>query len=149
MQTDLVDHVYSTNETEVRYLIDFYGFSIEGKKGTATGYIHTSQQPDTVPLFRLYAIGISDHFLTTSVTERDHAIKRLGYHLESTLGYVRTEPGPGLVPFYRLHNAPAHDHYYTTSEHEHEDAARNGWAKEGVVGYLYALEDDAPVLTVT
>jgi len=148
MNTDLVDHVYSTNETEVKYLIDFYGFSIEGKKGTATGYIHTEQQPDTIPIFRLYAIGLTDHFYTTSMEERDHAIKRLGYHLEGTLGYVHNSGGPGLVPFYRLHNAPAGDHYYTSSEQEQEDASRNGWAKEGVVGYLYALEDDAPVLTI-
>ncbi|KAF8067862.1 hypothetical protein FPV67DRAFT_1449463 [Lyophyllum atratum] len=148
MNTDLVDHVYSTNEAEVRYLIDFYGFSIEGKKGTTTGYLHTEQQPDTVPLFRLYAIGLTDHFYTTSMEERDNAIKRLGYHLEGTLGYVRTSDGPGLVPLYRLFNAPAADHYYTSSEQEREDASRNGWAEEGVVGYVYALEDDAPVLNL-
>jgi len=148
MSTDLVDHVYSTNESEVKYLCQYYGFSIEGKKGTTTGYIHTSKQPHTIPLFRLYAIGLTDHFLTNSTEERDYVIKRLGYHLEGILGYVYTSSGPGLVPLYRLHNAPAHDHYYTTSDYEMEDAARNGWAKEGVVGYLNALEEDAPVMTV-
>ncbi|KAG5641992.1 hypothetical protein DXG03_003821 [Asterophora parasitica] len=142
MNTDLVDHVYSTNETETKYLIDFYGFSLEGKKGTATGYLYTSEQPYTVPIFRLYSIGLTDHFYTTSALERDHAVKRLGYHIEGTLGYVPTSRAPGLVPFYRLHNSGAHDHYYTTSEQEREDASRNGWAEEEVLGYIFPLEDD-------
>jgi len=136
MNTDLVDHVYSTNKSEIQYLIDFYGFSVEGPKGTTTGLIHCHPQPDTVPLFRLYAIVLTDHLYTASVQERNLAIKRLGYHLEEIVGYVHPSPGPGRVPLYRLYNAPAHDHYYTSSEHEREDAARNGWAEEGVVGFI-------------
>ncbi|KAF5383096.1 hypothetical protein D9615_004977 [Tricholomella constricta] len=149
MNTDRIDHFYSTNDTEVKFLIDFYGFSLEGPKGTTTGYIYTEEQADTVPLFRLYSIGLIDHFYTTSALERDHSVKRLGYHVEGTLGYVYTSSGPGLVPLYRLHNAPAHDHYYTTSEQEREDASRNGWTQEEVVGYIYPLEEDAPVLEIT
>ncbi|KAG6853240.1 hypothetical protein C0991_005827 [Blastosporella zonata] len=150
MQTDLVDHVYSTNSSEIIYLIQFYGFKIEGPKGTTTGYIHTSSSPsgDTVPLYRLYSIGLTDHFLTASEDEKDLAIKRRGYHLEGVLGYVYTTAGAGRVPLYQLHNEPIHDHYYTSSEGEREDASRNGWAEEGVVAYLLPLEDDAPGLVV-
>ncbi|RDB27550.1 hypothetical protein Hypma_003876 [Hypsizygus marmoreus] len=140
MQPDLVDHVYTINKTELNFLISYYGFKLEGKDpdGTTTGFIHTSPQPSTVPLFRLYAIGRTDHLLTTSTEERDLAVKRLGYHLEGVLGYAYTEEGEGLVPFYRLHNSGAHDHYYTSSKEESEDAARNGWVNEGIVGYLFA-----------
>ncbi|KAG5654553.1 hypothetical protein H0H81_000078 [Sphagnurus paluster] len=149
MSTDLVDHVYSTNATELQYLIDFYGFSIEGPKGTGTGYIYTTQQPNTVPVYRLYGIGRTDHFLTTSVQERDLAVKRWGYHVEGILGYIQETPSTGLVPFHRLYNAPIHDHYYTTTEKEREDASRNGWTEEGVLGYIFPLEDDAPALDTT
>ncbi|KAG6820928.1 hypothetical protein H0H93_009702 [Arthromyces matolae] len=151
MQTDLVDHVYSTNASQITYYIHFYGYSIEGPKGTTTGYVYTSPSPtgDTVPLYRLYSIGLTDHFLTTSEKEKDYAIKRRGYHLEGVLGYVYPTAGEGRVPFYQLHNRPIHDHYYTSSEHEREDAARNGWTEEGIVGYLLQLDQDASPLVVS
>ncbi|KAG6833048.1 hypothetical protein H0H87_012059 [Tephrocybe sp. NHM501043] len=148
MQTDLVDHVYSTNASEITYLIHFYGYEIEGPKGTTTGYVYTnpSSAGDTVPLYRLYSIGLTDHYLTASDDEKDYAIKRSGYHLEGIVGYVYPTAGSGRVPLYQLHNRPIHDHYYTTSEEEREDASRNGWTEEGVVGYLLPQSADAPKL---
>ncbi|KAG5341406.1 hypothetical protein C0989_010772 [Termitomyces sp. Mn162] len=150
MQTDLVDHVYSTNASEIVYLCHFYGFSIEGPKGTTTGYAYTSPLPsgDTVPVYRLYSIGLTDHFLTTSEEAKIDAMKRWGYHLEGVLGYVYETGGAGRVPLYQLHNKPIHDHYYTTSEREREDASKNGWTEEDIIGYLLQLEDDAPKLVV-
>ena len=144
MQTDLVDHVYSTNASEIVYLCHFYGFSIEGPKGTTTGYAYTSPLPggETVPLYRLYSIGLTDHFLTTSEEAKSSAIKRWGYHLEGVLGYVYRTGGTGRVPLYQLHNKPIHDHYYTTSEREREEASRNGWTEEGIIGYLLQVDDD-------
>jgi hypothetical protein len=133
---DLVDHVYSTNSSEIDLLKNFYGFSDEG---TLTGYLYTEQQPDTIPLFRLYGIGLSDHLYTTSTEVRDHAVKRLGYTVVETVGYVYQSGGPGRVPLYQLHNIGAHDHYYTTSTHQRDDAARNGWVDEGAVGYVFPL----------
>lgn len=134
--SDLVDHVYSTNSTEIDYLKDFYGFSDEG---TLTGYLHAEPQPSTVPLFRLYAIGLSDHLYTTSTEVRDHAVKRLGYTVVETVGYLYQSGGPGRVPLYQLHNRGAHDHFYTTSADQRDDAARNGWVDEGAVGYVFPL----------
>lgn len=136
MNTDLVDHVYSTNSSEIDFLKQFYGFSDEG---TVTGYLFAEKQPDTVPLFRLYGIGLTNHFYTTSVEERDHAVKRLGYTLVETVGYVYPSGGAGRVPLYRLHNKGVHDHYYTTSTHQRDDAARNGWTNEGIAGYMFPL----------
>ena len=136
MNADLVDHVYSTNSSEVDFLKQFYGFSDEG---TVTGYLFAEEQPGTVPLFRLYGIGLTDHLYTTSVEERDNAVKRLGYTLVETVGYVYPSSGAGRVPLYRLHNKGAHDHYYTTSTYQREDAARNGWTNEGIAGYIFPL----------
>jgi hypothetical protein len=134
--TDLVDHVYSTNSTEIDFFKGFYGFSDEG---TVTGHIFAEQQPDTVPLFRLYGIGNTDHLYTTDIEERDHAIKRLGYTLVETVGYVYPSDGIGRVPLYRLHNKGVHDHYYTTSAPQRDDAAKNGWTDEGIACYMFPL----------
>jgi Repeat of unknown function (DUF5648) len=134
--TDLVDHVYTTNSTEIDLLTKFYGFTDEE---TVTGAILELQQPGSVPLFRLYSIGHSDHMYTTSVEERDHAVKRLGYTFVETMGYVYPSSGTGLVPLYQLHNKGAHDHYYTTSAYQRDDAARNGWTNEGIACYVSVL----------
>jgi hypothetical protein len=134
--TDLVDHVYSTNSSELDFFKNFYGFSDEG---TVTGYLFAEQQPDTVPLFRLYGIGNTDHLYTTDIKERDHAVKRLGYTVVETVGYVYPSDGIGRVPLYRLHNKGVHDHYYTTSVHQRDDAAKNGWTDEGVACYMLPL----------
>lgn len=132
----MVDHVYSTNSSEINFLKRFYGFSDEG---TVTGHLYVDQQPETIPLFRLYGIGRTDHLYTTSIGERDHAVKRLGYTVVEIVGYVYGSEGPGRVPLYRLHNMGAHDHYYTTSAYQRDDAARNGWVVEGVAGYMFPL----------
>lgn len=134
MNTDLVDHVYSTNSSEIDFLKRFYGFSDER---TTTGYLFAEQQPGTLPLFRLYGIGLTDHLYTTSLEERDHAVKRLGYTVVETVGYVYPSGGSGRVSLYRLHNMGMHDHYYTTSTHQRDDAARNGWTDEGVACYIF------------
>ena len=133
---DNVDHFYSTNKTEVEFLMSYYGFELEGPQGTSTGYIHTSRQPDTVPFYRLYSIGLADHLYTTSTQERDLAIKRQGYVLDGRLGYIYTSEGPGRVPLYRLYHLGRHDHFYTTSSREREDASRHGWADRGIAGYI-------------
>ncbi|KAF9459768.1 hypothetical protein BDZ94DRAFT_1224323 [Collybia nuda] len=129
----VVDHFYTTNASEIQQLTDFYGYESEG---TSTGFIFLTEQPDTVPLFRLYSLGAADHMYTTSTQVRDHAVKRLGYFVEGILGFVYTEDGPGRLPFFGLHNPNRIDHYYTTSADQRDDAAKNGWNVEGGVGYL-------------
>jgi hypothetical protein len=131
-----MDHLYSTNKTEVEHLMDYYAFEREGPKGTSTGYIYTTRQPNTVPLYRLFSLGLGDHLYTTSLKEREGSIKRYGYTFEGIMGYILTTEGPGRVPLYRLHNPGQHDHYYTTSPDEREEASRHGWGDEGIVGYL-------------
>lgn len=51
------------------------------------GYIATSQQPGTQPLYRLYNASAGQHFYTTSESERQSLIQR-GFKDEGVLGYV-------------------------------------------------------------
>jgi hypothetical protein len=132
----VVDHFYTTNANEVQQLVNFYGFEAEG---TTTGYIFPTEQPGTVPLFRLYSLGAADHMYTTSTKTRDYAVKRLGYFVEGTLGFVYSEDGPDRIPFFSLHNPIANDHYYTSSEAQRDDAAKNGWEIQGGVGYIFSF----------
>lgn len=130
----MVDHFYTTNSSEIQQLLDYYGFTTEEK--TSTGHIFLTEQPETVPLFRLYSLGAADHMYTTSKSVLDHVVKRLGYTVEGILGFVYTEDGPDRAPFFSLHNPDINDHYYTTSADQRDDAAKNGWAIQGGVGYL-------------
>jgi hypothetical protein len=51
------------------------------------GYIATSQQPGTEPLYRLFNPGAGQHFYTTSSAERQQAIQA-GMKDEGVIGYV-------------------------------------------------------------
>jgi hypothetical protein len=51
------------------------------------GYIATSQQPGTEPLFRLFNPGAGQHFYTNSQSERQQAMQA-GMKDEGVIGYV-------------------------------------------------------------
>jgi len=131
-----VDHFYSTNKTEVEYLMTYYNYRLEGRNGTSTGYVYISRQPDTVPLYRLFALGVGNHMYTIFPHERDLLIRRHGYTSEGIIGYIHTSEGPGRLPLYRLYNRGRHDHFYTTSSQERDGISRNGWFDEGIMGYI-------------
>jgi len=109
------------------------GYQAEG----TTGYIFPNQQPATVPLFRLYSAGGTDHFYTTNAQERDNAVANLGYTSEGTAGYVYTNGNCGGLPLYRSYNGNGIDHFYTMSGSESDNAVQSGWAKEGIAGYMF------------
>jgi hypothetical protein len=46
----------------------------------------------TVPLLRAFSPASGDHFYTTSVTERDNAVAKLGYLNEGAACHVYPEP---------------------------------------------------------
>lgn len=78
----------------------------------------------------------SDHFYTTSESERDGAVANSGYHIEEIAAYVFDGPIAGSVPFYRLFG-PSGDHFYTTSAEERDNAVKNAHYKaEGIACYV-------------
>jgi len=60
------------------------GYSAEG----ITGYIFPTQVTQTVPLYRSYSAGGTDHFYTVNKAESDNAVANLGYSYEGIAGYV-------------------------------------------------------------
>jgi Common central domain of tyrosinase/Repeat of unknown function (DUF5648) len=48
------------------------------------------------------AVGVGDHFYTTSAAERDNAVASFGYTSEGTACYVFDNQQPGTTPLYRL-----------------------------------------------
>jgi hypothetical protein len=60
------------------------GYANEG----AAGFAFLSEEPGTIPLFRLFSSSLHDHFYTTSAAERDQALSRFGYIDEGIAAYV-------------------------------------------------------------
>ncbi|TFK39659.1 hypothetical protein BDQ12DRAFT_722493 [Crucibulum laeve] len=92
----------------------------------------------SVPFFRLYNAGGTDHFYTTNTAERDSFISLYGYVSETAPGNIFRTQQPSTVPLYRLYNAGVQDHFYTTSTTERDTFINsNGYTSEGIAGYVY------------
>ena len=86
--------------------------------------------PDKVNVYRLNG---SEHFLTTSLVERDTLIKS-GWSYEGVT--LQTPAKQTSTPVYRL-NGP--EHFYTTSEAEKTALLKTGiWRDEGIAFYIDA-----------
>ncbi|KAF5359512.1 hypothetical protein D9756_002977 [Leucocoprinus leucothites] len=90
-----------------------------------------------VPLFRLYAASIIDHFYTASSAEVEHVTTVQGFVLESTTGLVFPTQVPGTVPLHRLYNSTTFDHFYTTTLNP---STIQGYEVFGIDGYIYPDE---------
>ena len=90
-----------------------------------------------VPLYQLYASGSTDHFYTTSASERDYA-KSLGFVDQGIAAYVEASQIAGTLPFWRFYSGAQTDHFYTTSVSEYNYVLANGFTFEGIEGYLYS-----------
>ena len=136
MATD--DHFYTTSAAERDTADANDGYHFE----EIACYVYDSQQPGTVPLYRLY--NGSDHFYTTSAAERDTADANDGYHFEEIACYVYDSQQPGTVPLYRLYNGS--DHFYTTSAAERDTAdANDGYHFEEIACYVYDSQQPGTV----
>jgi hypothetical protein len=88
----------------------------------------------TVPLFRYWNPGNTDHFYTTNFNELGAG--KYGWGYEGIQCYVIPQATPGAIPLYRYWNAQIADHFYTTNFGE-LGSGRYGWAYEGVQCYVY------------
>ena len=94
--------------------------------------------PGSVALYRLWSKTFTDHFYTTSETERDAAIAGGKYDFEGITAWVFPTQACGSVPLYRLVNEVIEDHFYTTDVTERNSVlVHNGYLDEGVAGYVY------------
>jgi hypothetical protein len=94
----------------------------------------TLRSPGTVPLYRYWNGGISDHFYTTNWSELGAG--RYGWEFEETQCYVFPSQVAGSVPLHRYWNGSAGDHFYTTNWNE-LGAGKSGYVYEGVQCYVF------------
>jgi hypothetical protein len=87
----------TSNQQRSTYERDYYPFY--------AAYVATSQQPGTVPLYRLWRAPPGDHLYTISAPERDAAVQTFGYKDEGVAGWVHPPDGirpDGTAPLFRL-----------------------------------------------
>jgi len=140
------DHFFTTTAKE-RDAAATNGWKYEGIQAS----ISSRNAPNMVPLYRLfYSNGIkSDHFYTTSETEKNDAVSTLGYTYEGVAAYIyppNYKTAEGTVPLYRLYNINKVDHFYTTSIAERDNAVSSyGYINEDIVGYVMPAESQVPL----
>ncbi|KDR73345.1 hypothetical protein GALMADRAFT_730724 [Galerina marginata CBS 339.88] len=133
VQPKQIDHFYTTSVSEMENAIFQNGYIPEGTPGN----IFTTQQPSTVPLFRLQNLKVIDHFYTTSAAERDSAISTGGYISEGIAGFIYPTAECGGIPLFRRYSARQTDHFYTTSATEAQSSiSQFGYADEGIAGFI-------------
>ena len=87
------------------------------------GYVFKTQQPGTVPLYRMWAQQIQNTSFTISEVERAHMKNNLyvdnNYTLNTNImGYVFKTRQPGTVPLYRMWAQQTQNTSLTTSNVE-------------------------------
>jgi hypothetical protein len=120
-------HIYTTNPSEA-------AVANWSQAGTV-GYLATSQQSGTTPLYRIL-LSNGDRLYTTSAEEKNSAIGSGGKD-EGIVGYIATSQQPGTEPLYRLRNSKDGTYLFTTSPAELASATAQGYRQEGITGYMF------------
>lgn len=121
------DHFYTTSWDEGCNAVANLGYKYEG----VACYVAPTQDPQTVPVHRLFAAGAGhcDHFYTISKPEADAAMG--GNTGVSKVNEIKSKA------LHRLYGLGGKHHFYTTNQAESDTVRRwPGIAYEGVIGYL-------------
>ncbi|PPR01861.1 hypothetical protein CVT24_001342 [Panaeolus cyanescens] len=94
-----------------------------------------TQQPFTVPLFRLTGTNNNDYIFMTGADASTPPIVG-GFTAGSPVAWVYNTPGCDSVPLMSAVLASATDHYWTTDAHDHAALLARGWKDGGVVAYV-------------
>jgi hypothetical protein len=82
------------------------------------------------PLYRMYRPSTGNHFFTTSIAERDNAVRKHGFRYEG-IGFRLCSDGQREV--FRLYNPNTKNHFFTASAAERDNAVRkHGFRYEGI-----------------
>lgn len=99
-----------------------------------TGYVFSTHQPYTLPIYRWYHPTAGDHFYTKEVD--GEFAPQLGYQNEGIGFYIYLDAQPGTIALYRWYHDGYADHFYT-SDSSGEFAPQLGYHLEMITGYLY------------
>lgn len=124
----LVDYVYTADSAEGQRLTAA-GFVEQG----AAGAVYTARAQGTVPLYRLRRPD-GRHLFTFDEAERRNEVVRGGAAQEGIAGYLFPSPTSGTQPLYRMSKDGS---VYLTADSSDVSARQsNGWANDGVRGYV-------------
>jgi subtilisin family serine protease len=101
-----------------------------------------SSPAGTVPLYRYFSLGATDHFYTTDWNELGSG--RLGYEFDWVQCRIFSQQQSGRTALYRYYNATTGDHFYTTNYSELGGGAQ-GYNFEWVQGYVYSTQQPGTV----
>jgi pimeloyl-ACP methyl ester carboxylesterase len=128
------EHLYTADQNE---------YNVLGTRGwTQEGGAHNLLTSGlfngvaTIPLFRLYHPGISQHHWTTDANEASTLADTGAWTYEGVVAYVAPTQAPGTTPLYRMALASPPLHLWTTDLNEYNTLATRGWVKEGIIGYV-------------
>ncbi|KAJ6462078.1 hypothetical protein C8R45DRAFT_1220579 [Mycena sanguinolenta] len=104
------------------------------------GFVFVTNEPSTVPFYRLHKTGnVDTNFWTTSTDEVDSAVAQ-GFTSELAAPFLHIYPSQicGAVPLFRVSNSGAQANFYTTSESERLEFITNmGYQDLGIAGFIY------------
>ncbi len=123
----LSDYVYTTDPNEAGSLLAA-GMVDQG----VAGKVLTAKAPGTVALYRLRK-GDGRHVFTFDESERRSLVVK-GAVTEGTAGYLYPSPAAGTTPLYRMSKDGVA--YLTADNGDVQARQANGWANEGVRGYV-------------
>lgn len=126
------DHFYTTSQAEKDTAKSAYGYTNE--KIAFYAFSELQEGLDLIPLYRLYNSILTDHFYTSSATEKDVAVASHGYIYESVACYVFSAHNENSSPVYRLYSEEKKDHFYTISETEKNELIAPASEEEEALG---------------
>ena len=123
---------YTPDQVILRF--DLTRFKSEG----IVGYVFSTPQPGTIPLYRWFDRRVGSHEFTTSPggPDRPYMVN------EGIVCYVFDRAVPGAVPLYGWHSRK--DHLYTTAA-DGEGVFRKGYGPSGVAFFVYSASSPGAV----
>ncbi|KAH9483697.1 hypothetical protein JR316_0003168 [Psilocybe cubensis] len=130
------DHFYTTSTTENAQFAA-KGYAPQG----VAGRIFPTQEPGTVPFFRLFNAGWIDHTYTANQQLRSAEINitKPPYADDTIAGYVYLDGScPGTIPLFWAFSTSITDSFFTTDLAEYDSAISSGvYNGQGIAAYIY------------
>jgi len=117
------EHLYTTDDYEVRVLFKSQGWGYEGTAWYSAG--------TGTPVYRLYNAKLGNHLYTTDTHEVEVLTTTEGWTADFDGAPVMYSSGD--VNIYRLYNQPLNGmHHWTTDQNEYNVLPSQGWTQENI-----------------
>jgi hypothetical protein len=100
-------------------------------------YLYVGAAADLRPFFRCPKGGTGNYFYSESNDCEGTAAPLLTVGFIAPAPVAPDPPTCGAIPLYRIYLAGNGWHFYTTSLAERDAAIANGWADQGIAGYVW------------